>query len=393
MWVIVNTNLGSGGAERHLLQIARFLEPPDGRLKLILLEASGDWLDEGDSLCMEAIGKATPKNWVIRLVWCVAIIRRLRHRIRAERPEVLLTFLWFPTLVAAVALLGMRTRPRLIWSLQSDLNRDFRLHRDWRLRWALVRFFAVPATDCFIAASRGARVSTHRFLTVPRSKLFVVPNSIDVGRIDYLSRLPAEIPSKAPGVMRIVSLGRLHPQKGFDVLLRALHCLAQHRGDWECFILGDGEERHALTALRSRLDLETKVSLTGYVENPIAWLRSGDVFVMPSRWEPFGIAMVEAMAVGLPVIVSDTHGAHDVVSSGENGLIFKDGDSDQLCETLILLLNSPDLRRKLGESGRTESRAYDAPTIAAKYTEIISLCKHQRVGEVHQHSRRSVSKG
>jgi glycosyltransferase involved in cell wall biosynthesis len=376
MWAIVNTNLGSGGAERHLLQIAKFLKPPDGRLKLILLEASGRWLNEEDPRRIEAMSKTMPTKTIARPLWVFAVIRRLRHQLRVEPPEVVLTFLWFPTLLTAVALLGMRTRPRLVWSIQSDLNRDFRLHRDRRLRRALLRLLAVPATDCFIASSRGVRDSTHSFLNIPQREMHVIPNSIDIERINYLSHLPKAIPRDSPGIMRIVSLGRLHPAKGFDVLLQALHCLAKHREDWKCYILGEGDEYHALLALRKRLELEAKVSFEGYAENPFAWLRSADIFVLPSRWEAFGIATVEAMAVGIPVIVSDTQGARDVVSSGKTGLVFNVGDVNELCNMLGLLLDSPDLRRKLGDAGQNASRAYGARAVATKYAEVISRCKN-----------------
>jgi glycosyltransferase involved in cell wall biosynthesis len=131
--------------------------------------------------------------------------------------------------------------------------------------------------------------------------------------------------------------------------------------------LGEGHERVALERLAAALGVEDYFRLVGFMDNPFAWLRDADLFVLPSIWEPFGIALAEAMALGLPVIVSDTDGARALVEHGAEGLIVPINDPAALAQAIIELANDPARRAAMGARSASKARRFDAPVVAEQY--------------------------
>lgn len=123
------------------------------------------------------------------------------------------------------------------------------------------------------------------------------------------------------GVPVIGALGRLHVNKGFDVLLEAVASLRETGVEVRLRIGGDGPEEAALTAQAARLGLGDVVDFTGWVEQADSFLGGLDLFVLPSRVEPFGLVLAEAMAAGVPVISSAIDGPKSILRGGELGLL------------------------------------------------------------------------
>jgi glycosyltransferase involved in cell wall biosynthesis len=186
-----------------------------------------------------------------------------------------------------------------------------------------------------------------------------------------------EIPSKQAAV-RLVSVGRLHPAKGTDALLYALKEVRKQSANLECYILGDGPERQRLIELAGDLGLNKSVFFTGYVENPYGWLQTADIFVSPSRWETFGIAIAEAMALGLSVVATATDGANDIITDKVDGLLVPVGNAHALAEAVIDLLNKPGLRQKLGTQAKLGAQQFNAPLIAQRYMMVLERLLAER---------------
>ena len=148
----------------------------------------------------------------------------------------------------------------------------------------------------------------------------------------------------------LLAVSRLTEQKGIDVAIRALAALPS---DMVLVVLGDGPERAALKRLALELGLEQRVFLLGRVPDVASWLRRTSVFVHPARWEGFGLAVLEAMLAGLPVVASNVSSLPELVLDGETGVLVAPDDASALARGITQALDQPEL----GESGLARARS------------------------------------
>ena len=168
----------------------------------------------------------------------------------------------------------------------------------------------------------------------------------------------------APGVeqpMRLVTAGRLHPVKGFDVLIDAVASLVPELADLSLDIYGApqaGHEQHALDLREQveRLGLTAVVRFHGHQPCLHRQWQGAAAYVQPSREEPFGMALTEAMACGLPVIATRVDGPSEIVDDGRTGLLVPPSSSTALAQAIARLLRAPDLARSLAAAGRQHVR-------------------------------------
>jgi len=172
----------------------------------------------------------------------------------------------------------------------------------------------------------------------------------------------------------VLFLSRLHPKKRPDLLLQALSQLADQNYEFHLILAGSGEPDYLsyLTNLVSSLDLTSRTSIPGFVmgQDKDLLLQGSDVFVLPSFSENFGIAVAEAMAAGLPVIITPDVQISPEIAAEKAGLVIK-GEVEPLADMIAQLLTSPNLRRELGENGkRLVSRRYSWSAIAQNLTSV-----------------------
>jgi glycosyltransferase involved in cell wall biosynthesis len=136
-------------------------------------------------------------------------------------------------------------------------------------------------------------------------------------------------------------------------------------------LVGDGPERTALQVLAGELDLGQSVTFCGVQPDVLPYLHAADLFVLPSVSEGLSNALLEAMASGLPCIVSDIGGNVDLIADGENGLLFESGNINQLTDMLLRLLRNDIGRREFGRRARETIEAdYSMDRVAKKYVEL-----------------------
>ena len=171
-------------------------------------------------------------------------------------------------------------------------------------------------------------------------------------------------------------MGRLTRQKGFDVLLEAFaRCNPQNR-DWCLIILGEGEERSRLEALALRLGIESAVKFPGYVPEATRVLRDGDLFVLPSRYQGFPNALLEAMACGLPVISTDCpSGPSAIVRHGIDGLLIPPEDVVALSTAMCQLFATPDDRKRLASRAVEVVERFSLSTVMRSWDELLVKCR------------------
>jgi glycosyltransferase involved in cell wall biosynthesis len=207
-------------------------------------------------------------------------------------------------------------------------------------RYALARADRVTATGMRLAEA------TLRYVP-PDTDVDVIPYGVDLDRFRPREREPHD-------ELIVGSVGRLSPEKGLKYLLHAMPEIARHQASVRLLLAGDGPERRSLERLAARLGLADRVEFTGEIahEQVPQVLARMDIFAMPSTWEGFGVAAVEAAAMELPVVASNIYGIPDVVDDGATGILVPPKDVDGLSRAILRLLRDPDERRRMGRAGR-----------------------------------------
>lgn len=198
------------------------------------------------------------------------------------------------------------------------------------------------AADTLICVSRGVAHDTRQLTGVSTQKTHFLPNTSIPPDIAGRAAEPIDHPwLQSTDTPFILAVGRLAKPKDYPTLLRAFETLRRQRA-CRLVILGEGKERTALQRLARQLRIEADVTLPGYVDNPYAVMRRAALFVLSSRWEGFGNVIVEALAVGTPVVSTDCrHGPREILDSGRFGPLVAVGDAEGLAEAMRQTLDQP----------------------------------------------------
>ncbi|MFD6991961.1 glycosyltransferase [Streptomyces sp. NPDC059943] len=187
-----------------------------------------------------------------------------------------------------------------------------------------------------------------------------------------LGSLP-ERPSPRTG-KNVASIGRLDDQKGIDLLLESWASVAGARPDWRLRIYGAGQDEAALKERCTALGLDGSVDWMGRTDDVAAALAECSVFVQSSRGEGFPLALMEAMASGVPCAAFDcAPGVREIVRDGGDGLLAPPGDTDALAGRLLRLTGNPRLRDTLGERARLNVQRYSQDEILHRWHELFAL--------------------
>jgi glycosyltransferase involved in cell wall biosynthesis len=191
----------------------------------------------------------------------------------------------------------------------------------------------------------------------------VIPNPVD---------LPSPPPRAGEG-RTLVAVGRLVDQKGFDLLLPAFARIAGVHPDWNLVIWGEGSGRAELEALRDRLGLADRVRMPGLTRHPGEWVEDAALFVLSSRFESFGNVVTEAMAAGLPVVVTDCPwGPGEIVRHGVDGWLVPPEDVDALAGGLDRLIGDPTLRARLAAAAKRNVRRFARDNVMAMWDDLVT---------------------
>jgi len=198
---------------------------------------------------------------------------------------------------------------------------------------------------------------------MPHGRGRVIPNGVDVD--EEVRPRPLDLPF----ARFVLTLGRAVEKKGFDLLLRAFAQIAREHPDVGLVIGGDGPALAELVRRTDEAGLTERVRFPGVLSrDEIAWaMGAAEVFVLPSRVEPFGIVVLEALRAGCPVVVSGRGGASEIVRDGIDGLVVDPMQTDALGMSVARLLTDKELARRLGTSGRARATDFDWRSIAARY--------------------------
>ena len=353
---LVISSLSAGGSERVASILATIWS--EQGIEVTLLTA---YPPETDFYrAPEAVRRLTwghideTQSRIRRIAAHVRRLARLRTAIRQARPDILISFGAATNVMTLVSRTGLRvpvivserTDPRV-----APCNWLTRRSRPWLYRFA----------SHIVVQSQAVGKWARR--AIPGGAVRVIPNPL----------LPLSPPRERSRLRRIVGVGRLVPEKGFELLIQAFaRCIAGHR-DWKLAIFGEGPEREALQSLAARLGIAGSVQFGGLVRETAAELASSEIFALSSKFEGFPNVLLEAMSCGTPVVSFDCpSGPSEIVRDGFDGLIVPPGDVNLLSAALARLMSDGALRTQLGNNARTSVERYSADKISAMWSGLFS---------------------
>ena len=319
---ILLPDLRGGGAERVNLALASAFATSGLEIEFGLMRERGELLDEL-SAAWRVVDLGAPR---VRDLWPA-----LHRYFRTTEADAVLAAMWPLTGVACLAKRTARSRARLVVSEHNDFREAPAIKP---VEHALLRRLGpwiYGSADAVVGVSRGVIDSLQECASLPAERCTVIHNPIRP-----VAEAPPE-PEDAPlfawwegARHRLVAIGTLKEQKGFDVLLDAVARLPAEV-DARLVILGEGPLRAALEGKVAALGLGERVRLPGFRANPYAFLRRAHLFVLSSRWEGFGNVVVEALAGGVPVVATDCRsGPAEILEDGRFGTLVAVDDPDAL---------------------------------------------------------------
>jgi len=370
-------SLGSdgGGAERAWLYLAEAFARGGHRVDLVLGRRTGHFADAvpaGVRVVDLAVRSRLPllgavlrdprsaRSLAPALTalpppWILAAVPALADYLTRERPRALLSALSYGNLTALWARHRARVPVRVAISEHNTLSvraaharaRRWRVLPELEARW-------YPRADAILAVSEGVADDLARTARLPRERIAVTYNPVVGPELAAAAREPVEHAWLCPGAVPVVlGVGKLKPQKRFDVLLEAF-ARARAARPLRLVILGEGPLHRHLERRAAELGVADDVALPGFVANPFAWMARSAVFALSSAWEGLPTVLIEALACGCPVVSTDCpSGPAEILGRGGLGALVPVGDAGALAEAIDAAIDAP------GDPAARRARAAD----------------------------------
>jgi len=332
----VISSLAGGGAQRVMSIIADYWASMGRNITLITLDSKDtDFYTLRPEVKRVTMGLMTVSSNFYET--CRNTLQRLRHlrrEIRASQPDAVISFISRMNILTLVATLGLNI-PVII----SERNNPRKQPATWYS--AASQRLIYPYAHAIVVQTDRIGRWVQKF--VPQKKIYTIPNPVIKPPV-----CEEKTKHTLPNIHTIVSMGRLTPQKGFDLLLPAFAKCAPKHPNWSLLILGEGDDRKHLQKLAEELKIANRLNMTGTVQEPSSILYNADIFVMSSRYEGFPNALLEAMACSLPVISFDCPtGPREIIHDGVNGILVPPEDVDALASTMDRLMSDESERKRL----------------------------------------------
>jgi sugar transferase (PEP-CTERM/EpsH1 system associated) len=345
--------LGTGGLENGLVNIINRCPPSRYRHVIICLTRAQHFARRLTAPDVEIIELDKKPGHDLPMYW------RLWRHLRRLRPAVVHTrnLAALETQLLGLLMPGCKR-------VHGEHGRDMHDLDGSKRKYQWLRRALSPLIHQFIAVSQDLSRWLVETVRIPQDKVIQIYNGVDSQRFARHTHEPGHLPPAMPdgfladgNCVVLGTVGRLVAVKDQQLLIKALHRLVHERPELRArlrlFMVGDGPEHGALSALIDKLALTSLVWLAGDREDIPELLQSMDIFVLPSLGEGISNTLLEAMATGLPAIATAVGGNTELVADRINGLLFPAGDANALARAIATLVDYPDLRHAMGRAAES----------------------------------------
>jgi len=352
-----------GGTYTHLFYLCKYLSKiPDIDLHLITFEE--------DEAIKKFCSFHTLKKSKIKVIGRIFDVLSIKKEITEISPDIIHVqgqALWY--LIMSPSFYKLKTKYPIISTIHgiSKIEQKYRgIHPLIIKINSYIEGITLRKIPNIIVCSSWMKDMVRNISNKP-DNIYIIPNGIDLEEIQKSGSKLININSPS-----IFFVGVLEKVKGMDTLLKAIPFIKKSIPDIYVYIAGSGPLENKLKSLAKKLDIEENIKFLGFVseDEKYAYYKSVDVCVFPSRYEPFGIVLLEAMACGKPVITSNVGGIPFVVEDGKTGLLFESENVEDLAEKIVILLKDEKLRRKMGDAGLERVKEFTWNKITEQTVEV-----------------------
>jgi glycosyltransferase involved in cell wall biosynthesis len=362
-----------GGTEAHVLELASRVDRRTFDVLVCSLKPVGCLGDELRARGVRVVSLDGLGKFDLR------VLSRLWRLIKIEQPDVIQAFLFWANIAAR--LVGYLAKTiRVISSYHDEVVPESRLNR-------VVDRLTMTWTKYVVCCSEAVRRSVEQRIGGEKEQFVVIPFGIEARRLGDAGKVSGAVLGLQEGLPVIGTVCRLvEPKKGLSFLLEAMARLDREAGKPICqlLVVGEGPAERALRSLSEQLGIASRVVFSGMRRDIPQLLSLMEIFVLPSLYEGFGIAILEAMAAGKPVVATTVGGIPEFVVSGESGLLVQPGDPVALAAAIRQLLAQPDRAKAMGCRGQEHVRKhYTIESVVRQHEQLYEKCMAQTPTLMH----------
>lgn len=355
--LFINGHLNTGGVERSLVDVLKHMDYTKYAVDLLLLEDIGDYASElppevhvlfrdihhtYGSFASSIRRCIAAHDWMCLRLRFLFLLRKFFGACALKRAATILigkhhydcVIGFRPGICSDLAAYSVQANRKITWWHHGEFNVDRAAYGDMCGKMNAV---AVVSQSC--------KAMLQEKLPELESKLVCIPNMLDAAAIGQ----KAENSPYTGDMLHIVSVGRLAPEKHFENIIPVAKTLRDMSTDFVWHIVGEGPERSQLEALIAENDLKDHVILDGSKTNPYPYMKYADLFVHPSYVESQGLTVLEAMALGVPCVVTKSRGPCEFIEDGINGLLTEQSP-ESLTEKVLSILTDKTLFQRIKEN-------------------------------------------
>lgn len=355
--LFINGHLNTGGVERSLVDILRHMDYTKYDVDVLLLEEKGDYLEELPpevSVLFRDVHETygsflsslrrciTHRNWMCLRLRLLFLLRKwIGERALKPAAKILLGKYHYdcvigfrPGICSDLAAYSVQAERKITWWHHGEFNVEQKAYASM-----------CGKMDAVAVVSQACEEMLQCVLPKLADKMVCIPNMLDA---EAISQKALNSPY-ADGILHIVSVGRLAPEKHFENVIPAAKALREAGTDFVWHIVGEGPEHTKLEVLIADSGLESHVALEGSKMNPYPYMKYANLFVHPSYVESQGLTVLEAMALGVPCVVTKSRGPCEFIQDGVNGLLTEQSP-ESLTARVLEILNDKTLYRRIREN-------------------------------------------
>lgn len=355
--LFINGHLNTGGVERSLVDVLKHMDYKKYAVDLLLLEDTGDYASElpsevnvlfrdihhtYGSFASSIRRCIAAHDWMCLRLRFLFLLRKFFGACALKRVATILlgkhhydcVIGFRPGICSDLAAYSVQTDRKITWWHHGEFNVDRAAYGDMCGKMNAV---AVVSQSC--------KAMLQEKLPELESKLVCIPNMLDATAIGQ----KAENSPYTDDMLHIVSVGRLAPEKHFENIIPVAKTLRDMSTDFVWHIVGDGSEHARLESLIAENDLKDHVILEGSKANPYSYMKYAGLFVHPSYIESQGLTVLEAMALGVPCVVTKSRGPCEFIEDGINGLLTEQSP-ESLTEKVLSILTDKTLFQRIKEN-------------------------------------------
>ena len=363
--LFVSPNLGAGGAQRQTINIANGFHRKGYNVSVFLFHNKGELKDSLDKNIKIFSPPSVPVVKRFKIPWIVYGIIHFFKTVLFEKPDILYSRHWPKIPMAIIGrILGIKT----VCGEGNNLKQTYFI-KEKSLRF-YARQLGVRLSDRVVANSESLAREVKEVFRL-NSEVRTIYNGIDIEDIGEKSKEEQSHKWLGTEIPVIIAVGSLKTQKGFSYLLQAVEMVNRTKNT-RLIIIGNGDKKE-FQDFSKKLSIENKTDFLSAVANPFPYIVKADIFVSSSLYEGLSNVILEALALGKPIISTDhKHGANEIIEDHKSGILVPVRNPREMADAIIRILEDSELRKSLEKGAKKRSENFSRDKMTSEYEKLFS---------------------